>query len=233
MKKILIFIMFSLIIGTSLFSQTPEDPILLWEDSITIWGWSKNGKVGISEYSHGQDFPIFKTIIFDAVNDTVLWEKKCNFTDYYDGSPESITGEGWNQVVTSFNNAVSGLLQEFQNICKQQHNIVLQETDTVFPLGSSFQYKGRTFNININTFVKETEDGLFMSYSVLAETDTRKKTVYSSKEGSVLYPYPIKFVRYAISPHEERALIIILTTTKEGEYYRFSYIGCHLSSGFR
>jgi hypothetical protein len=63
---------------------------------VTVWGWSKNGKVAVSQVYDGGVSGLGGTgaFIFNTVNDTVLWEKGIDYKD-----------------TNSINN--------FQRICKQ------------------------------------------------------------------------------------------------------------------
>jgi hypothetical protein len=66
------------------------------------------------------------------------------------------------------------------------------------------------------------------SYSVIVETNGKRKTPLSKKE---VYCNIVRFYAYHINPYEERVLIII----REYSYYgdRFSYTGCDLATRFK
>ena len=228
MKKVIFVLSFSLLIGIGLFSQTEEGPI-------KIWGWSKDGKVGISEFNgtHGR----IRAMIINTVDDKILWEKPCPGYYYYEDETEK----------KAFEKAYSELINEFQNVCKQQYGIELQEMDAIAPSElsnthsgtnlitsitiSEIQYNGKTYNITVIQQSKGEESG---GYTIIAEVDGKKKTIFSTGEIKGFWHYSTTFFRYCISPHGDRALIVIKNWTLFAEEsWSYRYIGCHLSSGFR
>jgi len=191
-------------------SHTEENPI--W-----IWGWSRDGKAGISELcdSGGRGGIIIETFIFDAVNDAVLWERSIDsfdFGDGYSGIPE-------NEITTFFNN--------FRTVCRQLFDIEIDETRPVAPSKTIIRHNGRSYDIAVNS-EKEDEDGMIRRYFVSAETGGRKKTILTKE---TFLPALPEFFLYSISPFEERALII-LRWSGFSESYGFVYAGCHLTSRF-
>ena len=191
-------------------SHTEENPV--W-----IWGWSRDGKTGISELSDsgGRGGTIIKTFIFDAVNDFVLWERSIDSFDYDDG----YSGIPENEITAFFDN--------FQSTCRQLFGIEVKEVRPVVPSGTVIRHNGRTYDIAVN-LTDEDEDGMIIKYSVAAETGGRSKTILSKDNYLPALP---KFSWYNISPFEERALIILRWSGFSGSY-GFVYAGCHLSIGF-
>ena len=164
-------------------SHTEVNPIL-------IWGWSRDGKIGISELSDsgGRGGTIIKTFVFDAVNDTVLWESNIDSFDYgdgYSGIPEK-------EITSFFNN--------FHNRCRQQFGIEVNEVRPAAPSGTVIRHNGRSFDIAVNSL--EEEDGMIRRYSAVAKTGGRSKTILSK---DTFLPTLPKFSWYSINPFEERA----------------------------
>ena len=197
----------SLITGDS---HTEENPI--W-----IWGWSRDGKAGISELSDsgGRGGIIIKTFIFDAVNDTVLWEHTIDSFDYGDG----YSGIPENEITAFFDN--------FQSTCRELFSIEINEARPASASGTAIRHNGRSYDIAVNSAEKD-EDNMIRSYSVAAETNGRSKTILSK---DTFLPDLPEFSWYSISPFEERALIILRWSGFSGSY-GFVYAGCHLSIGF-
>ena len=190
-------------------SHTEENPI--W-----IWGWSRDGKTGISELSDsgGRGGTIIKTFIFDAVNDAVLWERNIDSFDYGDG----YSGIPENEITAFFDN--------FQNTCRQLFGIEVKEGRPAALSGSAIRHNGKVYDIAINSL--EVEDDMIRKYSVVAKTGERSKTILSK---DTFLPALPEFSWYSVSPFEERALIILRWSGFSGSY-GFVYAGCHLSTGF-
>ena len=187
------------------------------ENPIRIWGWSRDGKTGISELSDsgGRGGIIIKTFIFDAVTDTVLWERNIDSFDYgdgYSGIPE---------------NEITAFFYNFHSTCRQLFGIEVKEVRPVAPSGSAIKHNGRSYDFAVNS-ADEDEDGMIRRYSVTVEAGGRTKTILSK---DTFLPALPKFSQYSISPLEERALII-LRWSGFSESYGFVYAGCHLTVGF-
>jgi len=196
-------------VTNSSFTHTEENPI-------RIWGWSRDGKTAISELSDagGRGGIKIKTFIFNAVDDSVLWERTIDSFDYgdgYGGIPE-------NELTAFFDN--------FQNACRQLFGIEIREVRPMVPSGSVIRHNGRVYGIAVNSAA--AEDGMIRRYSVAAETGGRRKTILSR---DTFLPALPEFSLYSISPFEERALIILRWSGFSGSY-GFVYAGCHLSTGF-
>jgi len=187
-------------------SHTEENPI--W-----IWGWSRDGKIGISELSDsgGRGGIIINTFIFDAV----LWEHSIDSFDYGDG----YSGIPENEITAFFDN--------FHSTCRQLFDIEIKEVRPMAPSGTVIRHNGRSYDIAVNS-AEEDEDGMIRRYSVTAEAGGRTKTILSK---DTFLPALPKFSWYSISPLEERALII-LRWSGFFESYGLVYTGCHLTVGF-
>ena len=200
MKKLL-FVLIVFMLSVNLFSQSNED-------SVKIWGWSRDGKVGISEIADDGMGGI-RAIVINAINDAVLWERRCAAYDFDQRK----------------------LLDEFFRVCRQ-NGIQIREERPFAPSGTFIRNNGRIINIIINTVIRNGFWGEEIgSYSVIAETGGRRKTILSVNraEPSIL---GLQFTGYHISPHEERAIIIIKKSLPP--YWSGNiYIGCNLLTGFR
>jgi hypothetical protein len=195
---------------SGLFSHTRENPI-------KIWGWSRDGKVGISElkFNDNRGGIIITAFVFNAVSDTALWERNIDHYDDdggYSGIPE-------NELNVFFSN--------FQNVCRQQFGIEIQETRLMVPSGSAIRHNGNTYDIAINSI--RVEEDMVRSYSVTAEIGGKRKTILSK---DTFLPELPRFSWYSISPFEKRALIIVRWNGLSHSY-GFIYAGCHLAAGFR
>ena len=191
-------------------SHTEENPI--W-----IWGWSRDGKAGISELSDsgGRGGTIIKTFIFNTVDDSVLWEHSIDSFDYgdgYSGIPEK---------------ELNAFFDNFQSTCRQLFGMEVKEVRPAAPSGSAIRHNGRSYNIAVNSDEEDIE-GMIIRYSVAAETGGKSKTILTK---DTFLPALPTFYRYSISPLEERSLII-LRWSGFFESYGFVYAGCHLSIGF-
>ena len=204
-------------------AQTTSSVSLITKDSHTeknpiwIWGWSRDGKIGISELcdSGGRGGIIIKTFILNAVNDAVLWERSIDSFDYgdgYSGIPE---------------NAITAFFNNFQTVCRQLFNIEINERRPLSPSGTVIRHNRRSYEITVNS--EKEEDGMIRSYSATAKTGGRSKTILSK---DTFLPVLPEFFLYSISPFEERALIILRWSGFSGSY-GFVYAGCHLTIGFR
>ena len=86
-------------------------------------------------------------------------------------------------------------------------------------------------NIRKNPVVQNGENVEMLSYTVIAETGGKKKTILVMDGMSDWLRGAVSFFRYYVSPYEERALVVVM----ESSYTRidYVYIGCHLLTGFR
>jgi hypothetical protein len=186
------------------------------DGDVTIWGWTRDGKVGISEIKDagGRGGIIVTAFVFNTVSDTILWQQEIGF--YHD--------EGYSSLPEIQTNA---FLSNFQNVCRQQFGIEIKETRPMVPSESAMRHNGKTCTIFINPI--RVEDDMVRSYSVTAVTGGRRKTILKT-EDIYVHALPM-FSWYSISPFEERALIIIKWTSMSHSY-GFVYAGCHLSIGF-
>jgi hypothetical protein len=204
MKRAIYFLVFALI-GSGLFSQSADN------NPVKVLGWSRDGKVAVIKNDDGMGG--FTAFIFNAVTDTILWERGIHSYEY--------------DSQKAFNSAVSATTNNFQRMC-QQHKIVMQDTRPMRPVGSKILHNGDMYTISIN-IVENKEEMMITSYSVIAEINGKRKTLSSKDTYHPASPY---FYLYYISPYEERALII-LRFPEYVDTVDYAYIGCNLTTGFR
>jgi len=218
---------------------TPEVDELSQETEysyVTVWGWSKDGKVAISEgLDTGETgWSITRAFIFDTITDKVLWEDNSDTEDLY--------GDTYDKAYTEFINV-------FQYICKHQYAIEIQKhnvRENNYPMiyGKSNDDNIYRYYINIDV-VPRHSGSLFNtsfwdtmeSYSIsVTAGNGKKKTIYSRKRkdnNDPLYYERIDLYGCVYSPNEEIVLIII-----KGEYnymdggFGLIFTGCNLNVGF-
>jgi hypothetical protein len=227
-RRILIFALFS-VIGINILSAT-ADP----DDDIIVWGWSRDGKVAVTEKLDGgaTGWRITRAFIFDTVNDTVLWENR--------SATENLFG-------VAYDKAYSAFIDNFQRI-RQQHAIVLQYAMEV-ELGRRIRGGNmitaeanginRRYYINIdivprNSAVGSFPDNNIESYTVsVTSSSGRRKTILT---GGRTNASNISAYRYYISPDDERVLIVLAKAVPyamlTGGNNEYLFTGCNLMVGF-
>jgi hypothetical protein len=233
MKKIGVYFVFLLLFHSHLIAQDINLPpyvdllegVKLWEyydynklvpfclSKIRMWGWSRNGKAAysIEFYVDGRGGTITTAIIFDFIDDRIVWENKIDsfYTDY----------------------DINGFYNNFRAACKNYNIENINASFNNFPL----KYKENIYNINIDVVSEEnTENDWYdsiKSFQIVVETQGRSKIINSTNDIVATGIFPCG---YFISPFENRALIIIGKSVRafEGEDIEFIFIGCHLLIGF-
>jgi hypothetical protein len=218
MKRTILIFVFISVIGINIFSQS-------WE-AVTIWGWSRDGKVAVTEeldtgQTGGRKIRAF---IFNTVNDTVLWE---NSTEMF-----------WDD---EYDRAYLAFIDNFHRICRQQYAIEIEQgyVQRKSLIEASFD-NGRTYNrYYINIDVVPRNSGPFYdnleSYTVTVTSGTgqRKTILTERRRNEPLFGQTVSIYGHNLSPDNERALIVIKAeyTYMDGGY-RFQFTGCNLRVGF-
>jgi hypothetical protein len=225
----LIFALFS-VIGISLFSQSRE--------GVTVWGWSRDGKVAVTEVLDTElaGNRVTRAFIFNTVNDTVLWEN------------ESATRNIWGDE-DEYDKVYSAFIDNFNRIIRQPQYAIEIEQGYVFHkslIAASFDndrtYISYYINIDVvplNRVIHSSApfyDNL-ESYSVYVTSGNgKKKTILTEKrrnETLFVFGEEISVYGYNLSPDNERALIVIKAENffMDGSY-RYQFTGCNLKVGF-
>jgi hypothetical protein len=197
---------------------------------IKIWGWSKDGKVAYSNYISLEASDLV-VIIFDIVNDTILWKN----TLYLLADPYPYE-EAYNSLDCTY---YSAFINNFRKICVQNGIEFIQAEFKDLPI----KHDNQTVNIILEKNETplsslEREDlliigGNYDGYKVIATHQGKKKII---KEKSLtVYADDVFLCGYFLSPFENRALIVIgeFAHSWEGSDVTYHFAGCHLSAGFR
>ena len=249
MKRMFLIIIFIFCFNNNLFTQTiPEPPfvglkkyldfnpsyILYTWSSIKIWGWSRDSKIAYSDEREidGRGGIITTVAILDLINDVILWENSIDTYDYdedYEESKENI----------EYKEAYNNFIINFRNKCEQT-GIEFVQTDF---LKLPIRHNNQTVNIIVETSEKSADDfddewglelwGKIGGYKIIANNQGKTKIIHENT-----FEYAIMDVvvcGYFISPFEDRALVVIgeCVRTFEGYEILYTFIGCHLSNGFR
>jgi hypothetical protein len=200
--------------------QYQEDKQLHSLSSVCMWGWSRNGKVAytVEKEQDGRDGYITAAIIFDFVDNVVLWEQEIDSID--------ITGNKETEAVD-----YDRFYENFKKICLENGIEFVQVEFKKLPI----RHNNRTFNVAIE-IIEEEENELRLldridSYIVSVETQGKKKTV---KEKNDVWAFHVLLCGYFISPYEDRVLIVTgeRVLAFEDVDIDFYFIGCDLSYGF-
>jgi hypothetical protein len=209
-------------------SELPYGYSYLDFSEITVWGWSRDGMLAcVSNGSAGwRGGTIITAFIFDSVQDSVLWTRQIDSFDF--------------ESDIAYNTAYSSFLDNFRTICGR-YQIVQQQPDfKSLPV----QNKGTTISLSVNIVYDSTKEQILQnggenfwdsikSYTLIAETDGKRKTVMVSTDVSANAVRPCG---YFMSPYEDRALIVLAEFSQglEGDcYVDFIFVGCNLETGFR
>jgi hypothetical protein len=223
-RTIFLFVFFS-VMGTSLFSQTGE--------GVTVWGWSKDGKVAVTEEldTGNTGWRVTRAFIFNTVNDTVLWENRSATENLYDDD--------------AYNRAYSAFIDNFNRIIRQPQYAIEIEQGYIFRknlISASFNNNNNSFYINVDVFPLNRvihNSAVFYdnleSYSVYVTSGTgKRKTILTEKrKNEPIFGDEISVYGYNLSPDNERVLIVIKTkySFHDGGF-RYLFTGCNLKVGF-
>jgi hypothetical protein len=224
----LFFALFS-VIGINILYAT-ADP----DDDIIVWGWSRDGKVAVTEKLDGgaTGWRITRAVILDTVKDTVLWENR--------SATENLDGDAYDRAYSAF-------IDNFRRI-RQQYAID-QQYEMEFELGRrirggnmiTVESNGinRRYYINIdivprNSAVGSFPDNYIESYSVsVTSSNGKRKTIL---KGGRTNASNVSVYRYFISPDDQRVLIVLALAVPyamlTGGNTDYKFTGCNLMVGF-
>jgi hypothetical protein len=216
------FFFFFLLIGTSLFSYSV----------ITVWGWSRDGKVAVTEEldTGNTGWRVTRAFIFNTVNDTVLWENRSATENLYDDD--------------AYEGVISAFINNFHRITRQQYAIEIQQGDFYRKnlMTASFDKNNNSYYINIDVVPLNRvihNSAVFYdnleSYSVYVTSGNgKRKTILTERRrNEPLFGDEISVYGYNLSPDNERALIVV-----KAEYsfhdggFKYQFTGCNLKVGF-
>jgi hypothetical protein len=193
---------------------------------IRIWGWSKNGKAAYSSYRY-HEREILTVFIFDTVNDITVWQKSLEVDCIeYDERLDVWNGKSYTEFIRDFRivcgqNGIEFVQTPFMQVPVRHNdqtvNIIVEKNITPPDLSQRAEYGG----------------GSIANYRIAAESQGRRKIIH--EKSFAAYAYDVNVYGYFIDPFNDRALIVI------GEYadgweesvVTFSFVGCHLSVGFK
>jgi hypothetical protein len=210
MKREFFSLVFFSLVGISLFSQAIVEP----DEDVTVWGWSRDGKVAVTEkLDYGTaGWTVTRAFIFNTANNTVLWANESNTKDLYG---------------TAYVRAYSVFINNFHRVCRQQYAIEIKKNyiHEGNLIRESFD-DGKTYNryyINIDVIPRNSAFELFYhnieSYSVnVVSGNGRRKTILTVGDNA---GEQISLYGYSINPDKERVLIIIKSETFAMEGARF------------
>jgi len=249
----------SLPLPVDYFQYSDFNPRRIHSD-IRLWGWSRNSNVAYTNNINldPMDGYIFTAVIFNTINDTVIWQDSINSNDF----EENAYNAALEIFINNFKNtALQNGIEFMHNATEFPAQIATQfpaqiatqfpaQIATQFPAQADFRrlpirHGNQTVNIIVETG-EITGDwhevfGNIGSYRIIAEIATefpaqrggRRKTIHEKKLNR-----PVKDVitcGYFLSPFENRALIVVgeYEWAFEGYDVKYVLIGCHLSIGFR
>jgi len=190
---------------------------------LRLWGWSRNSNVAytIKKNLDPMDGNIFTAVIFNAVDDIVVWQDSLNSNDYKENE---------------YNAALNNFIKSFISRAGQNGIEFTQEGQADFK-GLPVRHNNQVVNITVETG-RRTDDwhevyGDIGSYRIIAEKDGRRKTIHEKTLDRPVMD--IITCGYFINPFDNRALIVIgeYELAFEGYDVKYVLIGCHLSTGFR
>ncbi len=205
------------------YSQKPESGMMYQADSIIPIGWSRSGYFAYIKEApvEGRGGVIYTYVIFDSINDKIVWSTE---HDIIDGTEDSFE-ISYKQFKPTFLKA----LQKFK---------IEQGEGTKF---EKFPYKsleGSSYTIELKTqkrLSKNPQDFFLgdiksLKVNVLKDRNIKKK-VYSKEN---LRAFSYWSAGYFKSPFEERILIVVGEEIYgfEGTEGKFIFIGCDLKRGF-
>jgi hypothetical protein len=185
-----------------------------------MWGWSKNGKVAytVEKEQDGRGGSITTAIIFDSVDNVVLWKQEMDSLDIR-GNREA-TAADYNRFYRNFRKICTGNGIEF-----------VRAEFKELPIS----HNNRTFNAAIE-IIEEEENELRLldridRYTVSVSTQGKRKTV---KEKNDVWAFHVLLCGYFVSPYEDRVLLVTgeRVPAFEDVDIDFDFIGCDLSYGF-
>ena len=194
---------------------------------LRLWGWSKNSNIAytIKKNLDPMEGNIFIAVIFNTIDDVVVWQDSLNSNDYKE-----------NEYYAAFNNFIKSFMSRAgQNGIEFTPEASLQGQAGF--KGLPIRHNNQVVNITVETGNK-TGDwhegyGNIGSYKIIAKKDGRRKIIHEKTLDRPVMD--IITCGYFINPFDNRALIVIgeYELAFEGYDVKYVLIGCHLSTGFR
>jgi len=201
---------------------------------LRLWGWSRNSNIAytIKKNLDPMDGNIFTAVIFNTIDDIVVWQDSLNSNDYKENE---------------YNAALNNFIKSFISRAGQngidfspEASLRGQADFKGFPI----RHNNQIVNIKVETgnMIGEWHEvyGNIGSYKIIAEIatefpaqrDGRRKTIHEKTLDRPVMD--IMSCGYFINPFEDRALIVVgeYEWAFEGYDVRYVLIGCHLSTGF-
>jgi hypothetical protein len=194
---------------------------------LRLWGWSKNSNIAytINRNLDPMDGNIFTAVIFNTIDNNVVWQDSLNSNDYEE-----------NEYNAAFNNFIKSFISR-----AGQNRI--EFTQEASPRGQAdfkglpIRHNNQVVNITVETG-RSTDDwddvyGNIGRYRIIAERDGRRKIIHEKTLDRPVMD--IVSCGYFINPFDNRALIVAgeYEWAFEGYDVRYVLFGCHLSTGFR
>ena len=199
--------------------------------NIKIWGWSNDGRIAYSckKFIDSRGGSITTAFILNSIDDVILWEDSLDSFNYDEEDYEE------NEIYKA---AYVNFIDNFRNKCVQ-NGIEFLQTDF---LNLPVRHDNQTVNITIEKKEKSDDGwdedmtllfGNIGSYKITAEDRKKEKTIY--EKFFRMAAVDVVICGYFISPFENIALIAIgeYIRVLEGYDIEYTFIGCHLSDGFR
>jgi hypothetical protein len=190
--------------------------------NIRIWGWSKNGKVAysIERWIEGRGGQKIDFIIFDLINDTIVFELKMDSYEQDDFTDESLYNLFKNNILNTM----------------EMHNIIEQRTEYLqFPIRrNNMMYNSYIIDVEYKNGFEGFFDNIVVSkYTIQVEANNGKKIIGIFCPVNILTRW-LYVCGYFLSPFENRILLVIAEEHWgfEGTELTYRFSGCHLGIGF-
>ena len=202
------------------YSRPASQDLLYDFPNARVWGWSNNGKVAysIERDVDGRGGQVIDFVILDLITDDTVFELKMDSFDNNDIEDEAL--------YNVFRTNILGALRTYG---------IVQESPRFlpFPLSrNNMTYNSQIINVEKNKF-DFGFDTVVSKYSVLVTADGKRKIIgnFTPVHTGTGYVY---VCGYILSPHENRALVVVAEEHwgHEGTELSYRFSGCHLGVGF-